>query len=457
MKKKIIATISIICLLIIFSITVIVITKESKKEIKEEDIKEPVIKEQTNEIIPPLTAEINTKTLTPEDVHLQDKTYIITYYDNSNNEITFKETYNQLGTYKVTIISKDEIYETTITIKDSEKPVLKLKEVTIKQNETYKQEDFVLECIDNYDKECTIKMITEVDTAKIGTYEIEIEASDNSNNKIIEKTKLIIKENKKSTSNKKEDQKPTENKKEESSVKPKPEENKKPTEDKKEDQKPTEDKKEEDKEPEKEEVPKPTLVEKKTEKKEEELPLKYGVTKTVITTTTYDLYSDGSKKNIKTSSETKYNYSKFNAKSLDLKEEAIKNKSTYRTEINEILKYTNEYRKEAGVSSLVLSEDITTAAMIRAIEMSYSRVFDHTRPNGTSFSTVLSDLNLRFTSMAGENIAYASYKATPEKISDLWKNSAGHYKNMINSGFTKIGIGYATLNGQSYWVQIFAN
>ena len=52
---------------------------------------------------------------------------------------------------------------------------------------------------------------------------------------------------------------------------------------------------------------------------------------------------------------------------------------------------------------------------------------------------------------AGENIAMG-YK-TPEAVVDGWMNSSGHRANILNSSFTKIGVGY--VKDGHYWTQIF--
>lgn len=57
----------------------------------------------------------------------------------------------------------------------------------------------------------------------------------------------------------------------------------------------------------------------------------------------------------------------------------------------------------------------------------------------------------------GENIQYGmgGHGNTPEKAAVNWRNSPGHYRNMIATGFGTIGVGKYTLNGKTYWVQLF--
>ena len=70
----------------------------------------------------------------------------------------------------------------------------------------------------------------------------------------------------------------------------------------------------------------------------------------------------------------------------------IQNENTYTDLINEVYEITNNYRSLVGVSSLTLDSSLVEAASIRAKELSDS--FSHTRPNGSSCFTVLSELGI---------------------------------------------------------------
>ncbi|MEE0635175.1 MAG: CAP domain-containing protein [Bacilli bacterium] len=130
----------------------------------------------------------------------------------------------------------------------------------------------------------------------------------------------------------------------------------------------------------------------------------------------------------------------------------IQNENTYTDLINEVYEITNNYRSLVGVPSLTLDSSLVEAANIRAKELSDS--FSHTRPNGSSCFTVLSELGI-FYGTAGENIA-AGYSSS-QSVMEGWRSSSGHYQNIISSKFKKIGIGVNIINNQYYWVQIFSN
>lgn len=112
----------------------------------------------------------------------------------------------------------------------------------------------------------------------------------------------------------------------------------------------------------------------------------------------------------------------------------------------------NSYRQSLGLSSLVLDEGLTAAAMQRAVETSV--FFSHTRPDGSECSTIISQVYGSAGNWA-ENIA-AGQSSAGEVMSD-WKASDGHDKNMKNTKVTHVGIGCVYVDGIYYWVQLFSS
>ena len=177
-----------------------------------------------------------------------------------------------------------------------------------------------------------------------------------------------------------------------------------------------------------------------------EVKTKLNIIKKVTTSNT-------TRNNTKKTTNTKLNKSNVNASTLKYMEQAKKLISTNSVDASLILKYTNQYRKEKNAKALTLDNELCQAANIRALEMAYNDYFEHMRPNGDSYWTVLNDLKInRYSS--GENIAYGYDDA--KEVSEAWKASKGHYINMVNPNYNKIGIGEYTLNGVTYHVQIFA-
>ena len=117
----------------------------------------------------------------------------------------------------------------------------------------------------------------------------------------------------------------------------------------------------------------------------------------------------------------------------------------------QILNLVNEERAKAGLSPVSLDLNITAAANIRAKEIVTN--FSHTRPNGTSFSTVLKEQGISYRG-SGKNIAWG--QKSPEQVMNGWMNSDGHRANILNADFQNLGVGhYQDENGVNYWVQLF--
>ena len=110
----------------------------------------------------------------------------------------------------------------------------------------------------------------------------------------------------------------------------------------------------------------------------------------------------------------------------------------------------NAARAEYGLSALTVDAKVQQAAQVRARESAQS--FSHTRPDGSSFSTALTEAGVSYT-RSGENIAYG--QTTPQQVVQAWMDSAGHRANILDAGFTHIGVGYAVVDGTAYWAQLF--
>lgn len=120
---------------------------------------------------------------------------------------------------------------------------------------------------------------------------------------------------------------------------------------------------------------------------------------------------------------------------------------------NEILELVNNIRAEAGVSPLTLDTTLCQAATVRAIEMDNTGGFSHTRPDGTDCWSVFKLYGITYRT-CGENIAMG--QRTPAQVVESWRNSPGHYANMVKAGFGKLGVGMSNSN-RIYWVQMFTN
>lgn len=114
-------------------------------------------------------------------------------------------------------------------------------------------------------------------------------------------------------------------------------------------------------------------------------------------------------------------------------------------EAEAVLKLVNEAREAEGIAPLVLDDDLCKAAQIRAKEL--KELYDHTRPDGRKFSTVLDDNNIAWMT-AAENITASE---TPDDAMKSWMNSPGHRNNILNPDVVKIGVARYEFG----WIQLF--
>ena len=106
----------------------------------------------------------------------------------------------------------------------------------------------------------------------------------------------------------------------------------------------------------------------------------------------------------------------------------------------------NALRTNSGLSALTWSVELLPSTSVRAMEASQS--FSHTRPNGSDWWTVNSQL------MFGENLArgYSSASAAVE----AWMNSPTHKANIMNAGYKTMAIAITMgADGMWYWAQEF--
>lgn len=117
---------------------------------------------------------------------------------------------------------------------------------------------------------------------------------------------------------------------------------------------------------------------------------------------------------------------------------------------SQVVALVNAERAKYGLSALKMDSRVQQAAQVRAAETVQS--FSHTRPNGSSFSTALTEAGVSYM-RSGENIAYG--QSTPQQVVNAWMNSSGHRANILNESFTTIGVGYTVSGGTAYWAQLF--
>lgn len=98
---------------------------------------------------------------------------------------------------------------------------------------------------------------------------------------------------------------------------------------------------------------------------------------------------------------------------------------------------TNEDRIEKNLPTLAKNNKLALAAQYKAEDMATKGYFAHTSPEGLSSWYWFGKVGYNF-SYAGENLAVDFTES--KDVSDAWMNSPTHRANILNSGFTEIGI-----------------
>lgn len=116
----------------------------------------------------------------------------------------------------------------------------------------------------------------------------------------------------------------------------------------------------------------------------------------------------------------------------------------------EVIRLVNEIRAENGLKALSYDWELSRVARYKSQDMKDNNYFAHNSPTyGTPFQ-MIKNFGISYRS-AGENIA-KGYK-TPQAVVNAWMNSSGHRANILNSSYTRIGVGYVA--GGNYWTQMF--
>ncbi|PFO69122.1 serine protease [Bacillus cereus] len=127
--------------------------------------------------------------------------------------------------------------------------------------------------------------------------------------------------------------------------------------------------------------------------------------------------------------------------------EEVKSLSEFEQRVVEL---TNAERTKQGLPALQIDTELSKVARIKSEDMQKNNYFDHNSPTYGSPFDMMKKFGISYKS-AGENIAQG--QRTPEEVVQAWMNSAGHRANILNNGFTHIGVGY--VESGNYWTQQF--
>lgn len=128
------------------------------------------------------------------------------------------------------------------------------------------------------------------------------------------------------------------------------------------------------------------------------------------------------------------------------------NNNAVSSDAQTVFDLVNQERAKAGLEAYKLDTKLCEAANKRAQEI--VEKYDHIRPNGTDFDTVLDEYGFNSKAYSrGENIV--AKRESASSAMKAWMDSQGHKENILADYYTTIGIGVYEYNGSKYWVQLF--
>lgn len=119
---------------------------------------------------------------------------------------------------------------------------------------------------------------------------------------------------------------------------------------------------------------------------------------------------------------------KFTAKTRD--------KETHR-----FLVILNRYRRQKGLGPLRMDRNLQRAAQWMSDDMAAKDYLSHSDSKGRDPFERLAAFGYNYNTDKAENVAAG--QKTAEEVLKAWQSSSGHNRNMLDSHFTVIGIGFS--------------
>jgi uncharacterized protein YkwD len=115
-----------------------------------------------------------------------------------------------------------------------------------------------------------------------------------------------------------------------------------------------------------------------------------------------------------------------------------------------LIDWINAERGKKGLSRLSANAKLDAAAQGHACDMAAAGKMAHKLPGGPSFQSRVKSSGYKMRT-AVENIAKSS-RGTAEAAAQLWRESSGHWANILEPKLRDVGIGLATDGTSVYYV-----
>jgi len=103
----------------------------------------------------------------------------------------------------------------------------------------------------------------------------------------------------------------------------------------------------------------------------------------------------------------------------------------------QIIKFTNQIRRESNLNELKVSQRLSQASYLKAQDMLIKQYFAHISPEKVGLSNWLSMAEYPY-AVAGENLAMGFTSAADVMLG--WRQSPTHYANIVDPEFQEIGV-----------------
>lgn len=117
--------------------------------------------------------------------------------------------------------------------------------------------------------------------------------------------------------------------------------------------------------------------------------------------------------------------------------------------VGEVLALVNQERTQVGCRPLEADPSLAALATAYSRDMAERGYFSHTDPEGRDPWDRAAAAGVTY--LGGENIALGQPDA--RAVMSAWMNSQGHRDNILNCGFTTIGVGVHMADGGPWWTQ----
>lgn len=119
---------------------------------------------------------------------------------------------------------------------------------------------------------------------------------------------------------------------------------------------------------------------------------------------------------------------------------------------DEVLRLVNVERASVGLPALQWHEPASQVAYDHDVDMDVRNFFSHINPDGQDPLDRVVEAGITGFSSVGENIARG--QSSPAAVMTAWMNSTGHRANILNTGYTHLGVGVHAA-GDIWWTQVF--